>query len=41
MHVRRRVLSDAGITRKRLEGFDRPITLEPQWYGDKKGALIK
>ncbi|GAX78330.1 hypothetical protein CEUSTIGMA_g5772.t1 [Chlamydomonas eustigma] len=35
-----RVLSDAGVTRQRLEGFDRPITLEPEFYGDKKGALI-
>ena len=30
-----------GITRQRLEGFDRPITLEPQWFEGKKEALIK
>ena len=35
-----RVLSDAGVSRERLEGFDRPIRLEPEFYGDKKGALI-
>ena len=29
-----------GVSRERLEGFDRPITLEPEFYGDKKGALI-
>jgi len=36
-----RVLSDAGITRERLEGFDRPIVTEPQYYGDKRDALIR
>eukprot|EP00891_Asterochloris_glomerata_P007880 jgi/Astpho2/7880/e_gw1.00117.125.1_t len=35
-----RVLTDAGITRERLEGFDRPIKVEPQHYPDKKDALI-
>jgi hypothetical protein len=29
-----------GVTRQRLEGFDRPITLEPEFYADKKDALI-
>ena len=29
-----------GITRERLESFDRPITLEPNYYGDKRDALI-
>lgn len=28
-----RSLSDAGITRARLEGFDRPIRCEPHFYG--------
>ncbi|GLC33353.1 hypothetical protein PLESTB_000342400 [Pleodorina starrii] len=36
-----RVLSDAGITRQRLESFDRAITLEPEYYGDKREALIR
>ena len=36
-----RVLSDAGLTRERLESFDRPITLEPDWWADKKDALIR
>lgn len=35
-----RVLSDAGITRQRLESFDRAITLEPDWFDGKKDALI-
>ena len=29
-----------GVTRERLEGFDRPITLEPDFWGDKRNALI-
>lgn len=35
-----RVLSDSGITRERLEGFDRAIKVEPEDYPDKRGALI-
>lgn len=35
-----RVLSDAGITRARLESFDRAIHSEPQYYADKRDALI-
>lgn len=31
----------AGITRERLESFDRPIKVEPQDYPDKREALIK
>ncbi len=31
----------AGITRQRLESFDRPITLEPEYYADKRDALIR
>ena len=30
----------AGITRERLEGFDRKITEEPQDFPDKRDALI-
>lgn len=30
----------AGVTRERLEGFDRKITGEPQDFADKRGALI-
>ncbi|KAJ9505372.1 hypothetical protein QJQ45_028079, partial [Haematococcus lacustris] len=36
-----RTLSDAGITRQRLESYDRAITLEPQWFDGKKDALIR
>ncbi|KAK9809702.1 hypothetical protein WJX73_007079 [Symbiochloris irregularis] len=35
-----RVLSDAGVTRERLESFDRAIKVEPEDYPDKRGALI-
>jgi len=37
-----RVLSDHGITRQRLESFDRPIKSAPQFFGDKKvrGAAV-
>ena len=28
------------MSRQRLESFDRAITLEPEYYGDKKDALI-
>jgi hypothetical protein len=30
-----------GITRERLESFDRPITCEPQWFDGKKDDLIR
>jgi hypothetical protein len=30
----------AGITRERLESFDRPIKVEPEDYPDKREALI-
>jgi hypothetical protein len=36
-----RTLARAGITRERLEGFDRAITLEPQWFDGKKDSLIR
>ncbi len=36
-----RVLSDAGITRARLESFDRPIVCEPEWFPGKRDSLIK
>ena len=32
-------LSDAGVTRARLEGFDRAIRCEPQDFPDKRAAL--
>lgn len=35
------MLSDAGINRQRLESFERPIKCEPEWFADKKDALIK
>mmetsp|Transcript_39261 Transcript_39261/g.92974 ORF Transcript_39261/g.92974 Transcript_39261/m.92974 type:complete len:1415 (-) Transcript_39261:222-4466(-) len=35
-----RTLSDHGITRARLEGFDRPIVAEPQDYPDMRDTLI-
>lgn len=35
-----RHLTDNGITRERLEGFDRAIKVEPENYPDKKDALI-
>lgn len=36
-----RVLSEAGISRARLESFDRPIKTDPQFFAGKKDALIK
>ncbi|MEW5309696.1 MAG: hypothetical protein WDW38_001561 [Sanguina aurantia] len=36
-----RVLTDAGLSRERLEGFDRAITKEPDYYADKRDALIR
>lgn len=36
-----RVLGDNGITRQRLESFDRAIICEPEYYPDKRDALIK
>mmetsp|Transcript_20854 Transcript_20854/g.62756 ORF Transcript_20854/g.62756 Transcript_20854/m.62756 type:complete len:1085 (+) Transcript_20854:1468-4722(+) len=35
-----KVLDSHGITRDRMESFDRKITEEPQYFGDKKDALI-
>jgi alpha-glucan,water dikinase len=35
------VLSDAGITRQRLESFDRAIVTDPRFYADKRDALIR
>ncbi|WPT16709.1 Alpha-glucan water dikinase [Picochlorum sp. SENEW3] len=34
-------LSDHGITRERLESFDRPIVTLPEFMGDKKENLIR
>lgn len=36
-----RVLSEAGISRQRLESFDRPIVCEPEYFPDKRDALIR
>lgn len=36
-----RVLSDAGVTKERLESFDRPIVCQPEFFGDKKDELIR
>ncbi len=35
-----KVLSNAGVTRERLRGFDRPIKTDPDFLGDKKHGLI-
>ena len=35
-----KVLADAGITRERLRGFERPIVTDPQFYGHCKDGLI-
>ena len=35
-----KVLSDAGVTRERLRGFERPIVSDPDFIGDKKHGLI-
>lgn len=32
---------NAGVTRERLEGFDRPVKGDPQWFDGKKDALIR
>ncbi|QDZ23333.1 alpha-glucan water dikinase [Chloropicon primus] len=34
------VLSEAGLTRERLESFDRPIRCEPEDFPDKRDGLI-
>ena len=34
------MIASAGITRERLESFDRPIKVEPEDYPDKRDALI-
>lgn len=36
----RRVLSEAGISKARLESFDRPIVTDPVFYAGKKDNLI-
>jgi alpha-glucan,water dikinase len=35
-----RALEAGGVTRERLQGFERPIRSEPDYYADKKDALI-
>ena len=36
-----RTLEAGGVTRQRLEGFERPITAGPDFYPDKKQAMIR
>ena len=36
-----RALSDAGITRERLESFDRAIKTDPVFWPEKKDALLR
>jgi alpha-glucan,water dikinase len=36
-----RVLSDAGVSRARLESFDRPIVTDPVFFADKRDNLIR
>ncbi len=35
------MLSEAGISRQRLESFDRPIVTLPEFFPDKRDALIR
>ncbi len=35
------VLSEQGVSRKRLQSFDRPINSDPLFFADKKGGLIE
>jgi alpha-glucan,water dikinase len=35
-----RILEAGGVTKERLETFERPITVVPEFYADKKEALI-
>jgi alpha-glucan, water dikinase len=35
-----RTLEEGGVTRARLQGFERPIRTDPVFHGDKKDALI-
>jgi alpha-glucan,water dikinase len=36
-----RTLDTGGVTRQRLESFERPITAKPGYYGDKRDAMIR
>jgi alpha-glucan, water dikinase len=36
-----KVLGDAGVSRERLRGFDRPIMTDPDFLADKKHGLIE
>lgn len=36
-----RRLTDGGITRQRLESFERPIVTDPEYYSSKRDALIR
>jgi alpha-glucan, water dikinase len=35
-----RTLEQGGVTRERLRGFERPIRTDPEFYGDRKDALV-
>ncbi|HZY86788.1 MAG TPA: PEP/pyruvate-binding domain-containing protein, partial [Gemmataceae bacterium] len=35
-----RKLGEGGVTRDRLRGFERPIRSDPEFYGDRKDALV-
>lgn len=35
-----RVLEEAGVSRQRLRGFERPIRNDPEFYPDRKNALL-
>ena len=35
-----RTLEQGGVTRARLQSFERPIKTDPTFYGDRKDALI-
>jgi alpha-glucan,water dikinase len=36
-----RILEAGGVTRERLDSFERPITVKPDFYPDKKDAMIR
>jgi alpha-glucan,water dikinase len=40
-HTFYRRLEEGGVTRHRLESFDRPIIAQPDFYADKKEAMIR
>ncbi len=36
-----KTLEQGGVTRQRLQGFERPIRTDPEFYADKRDALVK